>query len=418
MSSAIQEPLADAEIRRQVEIIKDRAETLVSVEELAAKIQRSIRGKKPLKVKLGVDPSAPDLHLGHLVVMKKLREFQSLGHEIYFVIGDFTAMIGDPSGRSQTRKQLDREQVEANARTYHEQATIILDPEKTHIVFNSSWLAPLNFRDIIGLTAKFTVARMLERDDFQKRYQAGYPIGIHEFLYPLAQAYDSIALGADVELGGTDQTFNLLVGRTLQKEFGQESQIVLTLPILVGLDGHDKMSKSLGNYIAVKDPPNEMYGKVMSIPDSLMADYYRLVLTDSELQVKQMKEDLASGKLHPMDAKMTLARRIVAELHGETAARNAQEEFLRVFRHSEIPDDVPEVELQDVKAGDTIPVARLMCLCGLAPSSSEARRLIASGAVKIDRVKVEGETSACTLSDGMLVQVGKRRIAKVRVLTK
>lgn len=418
MSSAIQEPLADAEIRRQVEIIKDRAETLVSVEELAAKIQRSIREKKPLKVKLGVDPSAPDLHLGHLVVMKKLREFQSLGHEIYFVIGDFTAMIGDPSGRSQTRKQLDREQVEANARTYHEQATIILDPEKTHIVFNSSWLAPLNFRDIIGLTAKFTVARMLERDDFQKRYQAGYPIGIHEFLYPLAQAYDSIALGADVELGGTDQTFNLLVGRTLQKEFGQESQIVLTLPILVGLDGHDKMSKSLGNYIAVKDPPNEMYGKVMSIPDSLMADYYRLVLTDSELQVKQMKEDLASGKLHPMDAKMTLARRIVAELHGETAARNAQEEFLRVFRHSEIPDDVPEVELQDVKAGDTIPVARLMCLCGLAPSSSEARRLIASGAVKIDRVKVEGETSACTLSDGMLVQVGKRRIAKVRVLTK
>ena len=260
--------MENLEARRQVEILADRAETLVTKEDLYEKIKRSLETKTPMKVKLGVDPSAPDLHLGHVVVMKKLREFQELGHEIYFIIGDFTAMIGDPSGRSTTRKQLSIEEVRANAETYRQQATLILDPEKTHTVFNSSWLTPMNFVDVIRLGSKFTVARMLERDDFQKRYQKGYPIGVHEFMYPLAQAYDSVAIEADVELGGTDQTFNLLVGRSIQPEFGQKPQVCLTLPILVGLDGVQKMSKSLGNYVAVKDEPKDMFGKLMSIPDA------------------------------------------------------------------------------------------------------------------------------------------------------
>ncbi len=360
-----------------------------------------------------MDPSAPDLHLGHVVVMKKLREFQDLGHEIYFIIGDFTAMIGDPSGKSQTRPQLSREEVQVNAETYREQATVILDSEKTHTVFNSSWLSPMSFVDVVRLGSRFTVARMLERDDFKNRYSKGLPISVHEFLYPLAQAYDSVAIEADVEMGGTDQTFNLLVGRTIQKEYGQESQVALTMPILVGLDGVDKMSKSLGNYIGVKEPPNDMFGKVMSIPDSVMGSYFRLVLLDTAESVKKMTQDIQEGRLHPMDVKMDLGSRLVKEFHGQTAAEEAKTEFLRVFRERELPTEIDEVRLADVKPGDTVGLASLVAKAGLASSSSEARRLIKSGAVRVDGVKVALESASCTVKSGMLLQVGKRRVCRV-----
>lgn len=403
------------EIQRQVAIIQDRALSLVTPEELEKKLRRSILEGRPLKVKLGADPSAPDLHLGHVVMMRKLKEFQDLGHEIYFVIGDFTGMIGDPSGRSKTRRQLSREEVEANARTYHEQATTILDPEKTHVVFNSQWLSPLSFRDVIGLASKFTVARMLERDDFLKRYREGSPIGIHEFLYPLAQAYDSVAISADVELGGSDQTFNLLVGRDIQEAFGQDPQITLTMPLLVGTDGQEKMSKSLGNYIAIKDEPNDMFGKIMSIPDRLMPDYYRLVLVESQKSVEELMRSIESGKVHPMDAKLTLARRIVEEFHGKTAAESAEKEFLRVFRESEVPENIDEVHLPELSPGASVGLARLLALIGLAPSSSEARRLIKGGAVKVDGVKIYDESYVCTAKDGMLLQVGKRKACRLKI---
>ncbi|HAF66761.1 MAG: tyrosine--tRNA ligase [Bacillota bacterium] len=405
----------EAEVNHQVELLSQRAAMLVTEEELRAKIRRSLEKQQPLKVKLGVDPSAPDIHLGHIVVMRKLREFQELGHEIYFVIGDFTGMIGDPSGRSKTRRQLSREEVEANARTYHEQATLILDPDKTHVVFNSSWLSPLTFADLVTLASKFTVARMLERDDFHKRYTAGQAIGIHEFLYPLAQAYDSIAIGADVELGGTDQTFNLLVGRDLQPHYGQEPQIALTMPLLVGTDGKEKMSKSLGNYIGVTDNPNDMYGKVMSIPDEVMGDYFELILAEPKQSVKTMMRDIETGKRHPMDVKMELARRIVAEFHGLSAANTAQDNFLRVFREDALPDDIETVELENVRAGEEVGLARLIATCGLAPSSSEARRLIQSGAVRVNRERLTDPFGSVRVTDGMLIQVGKRRICRVSV---
>lgn len=405
----------EAEVNHQVELLSQRAAMLVTEEELRAKIRRSLEKQQPLKVKLGVDPSAPDIHLGHIVVMRKLREFQELGHEIYFVIGDFTGMIGDPSGRSKTRRQLSREEVEANARTYHEQATLILDPDKTHVVFNSSWLSPLTFADLVTLASKFTVARMLERDDFHKRYTAGQAIGIHEFLYPLAQAYDSIAIGADVELGGTDQTFNLLVGRDLQPHYGQEPQIALTMPLLVGTDGKEKMSKSLGNYIGVTDNPNDMYGKVMSIPDEVMGDYFELILAEPKQSVKTMMRDIETGKRHPMDVKMELARRIVAEFHGLSAANTAQDNFLRVFREDALPDDIETVELENVRAGEEVGLARLIATCGLAPSSSEARRLIQSGTVRVNRERLTDPFGSVRVTDGMLIQVGKRRICRVSV---
>lgn len=402
------------EAKRQVEVLRDRAETLVTEEELQGRIERALASKKPLRVKLGVDPSAPDLHLGHVVVMKKLREFQELGHEIYFVIGDFTATIGDPSGKSQTRPQLSREEVEANAETYREQATKILDPDKTHTVYNSSWLGAMTFRDVVHLGSRFTVARMLERDDFRNRYESGQPIGVHEFLYPLAQAYDSVAIDADIEMGGTDQTFNLLVGRVVQKEYGQESQIILTMPLLVGLDGVSKMSKSLGNYIAVEDGAKDMYGKVMSIPDSLMPTYYRLVLVDTEESVKALEAALKSGKTHPMDAKMELARRIVSEFHSAGAAREAETDFLRVFREREVPLEVEEAHLPGLAEGESVGLARLVAMAGLAASSSEARRLIVSGAVKVDGIKVDQESAAWDVKDGTLLQVGKRRFCRIR----
>ncbi|HHY16457.1 MAG TPA: tyrosine--tRNA ligase [Firmicutes bacterium] len=392
-----------------------RAAMLVTETELKAKLRRSLTIKRPLKVKLGVDPSAPDIHLGHMVVMRKLREFQELGHEVYFVIGDFTGMIGDPSGKSKTRRQLSRDEIEANAKTYHEQATLILDPEKTHVVFNSSWLSPLTFSELIALSSKFTVARMIERDDFSKRYTEGLPIGIHEFLYPLAQAYDSVAIGADVELGGTDQTFNLLVGRDIQPQYGQDPQIALTTPLLVGTDGKDKMSKSLGNYIGVTDEPNDMYGKAMSIPDGVMGDYYELVLGEPASFTEKLIQSIESGKRHPMDAKMELARRIVTEFYGLQAAKSAEESFLRVFRQDSLPEDIEVVTLAGVAPGDTLGLARLLSMSGLAPSSSEARRLIKSGAVRVNEEKADDESTLIEIKNGLLLQVGKRRICRIRV---
>ncbi len=415
MSEALALGSADEqEARRQVEVLRERAETLVTEDDLLQKVRKSIARKKPLKVKLGVDPSAPDLHLGHVVVMKKLREFQEQGHEIYFIIGDFTAAIGDPSGKSQTRPQLSLEEVKANAETYRTQATMILDPAKTHMVYNGSWLDPMGFADVVRLGSRFTVARMLERDDFHKRYQAGLPISVHEFLYPLAQAYDSVAIEADVELGGTDQTFNLLVGRSIQKEYGQESQVALTLPLLVGLDGHAKMSKSLGNYIALKDPPKEMYGKVMSIPDSIMSTYYRLVVVKGEDWVRQFSGDLAAGRIHPMDAKMALAREIVTEFHDRSAAQEAEKEFIQVFREKDLPGEVEEITVAGLRPNDSVGLARLIAGAGLASSSGEARRLIRSGAVKVDGVKITDESASCNVVDGMLVQVGRRRFGRLK----
>lgn len=401
------------ETRRQMDLLCRGALEVVTKEELSAKIHRSIAAGKPLKVKLGVDPSAPDLHLGHVVVMRKLREFQECGHEIYFVIGDFTGMIGDPSGRSETRPQLSREQVEANAETYRKQATLILDPEKTHTVFNSQWLSRLDFYQVIHLASKFTVARMLERDDFQKRYSQGYPIAIHEFLYSLAQAYDSVALGADVELGGSDQTFNLLVGRHIQKEYGQEPQVNMTMPLLVGLDGRNKMSKSLGNYVGVTDSPAEMFGKIMSLPDSLMKDYFVLVLGDDAEAVDEIMRDIAAGKSHPMDVKLTLARRIVAMFYGSSQASWAEREFLRIFREKELPSEISTVTPAELKPGENVGVARLLVLLGLAPSSSEGRRLIAQGGVRIDGKTVTSESDFVSVRNGMLVQVGRRRACRV-----
>ncbi len=403
-------------INRQVEIMSQRSAMLVTEVELKAKLKQSFTKKRPLKVKLGVDPSAPDIHLGHMVVMRKLREFQELGHEVYFVVGDFTGMIGDPSGKSKTRRQLSKEEVEANARTYTEQATLILDPEKTHVVFNSSWLSPLTFRDLIGLSSKFTVARMIERDDFTKRYTEGQPIGIHEFLYPLAQAYDSVAIGADVELGGTDQTFNLLVGRDIQPQYGQEPQIALTMPLLVGTDGKDKMSKSLGNYIGVTDEPNDMYGKAMSIPDEVMGDYYELVLAETPGFAETLGQAIASGKRHPMDAKKELARRIVAEFYGLAAAKSAEENFSRVFSQDALPEDIEVVLLAGVTLGEPVGLAKLLSMCGLAPSSSEARRLIKSGGVKVNGNKIDDVSVLIKAESGILLQVGKRRICRIKVV--
>ena len=401
------------ETKQQMELLCRGAMEVVTKEELSAKICRSLEAKKPLKVKLGVDPSAPDLHLGHVVVMRKLREFQECGHEIYFVIGDFTGMIGDPSGRSETRPQLSREQVEANAETYRRQATLILDAEKTHMVFNSQWLSKLDFYQVIHLASKFTVARMLERDDFQKRYSQGYPIAIHEFLYSLAQAYDSVALGADVELGGSDQTFNLLVGRQIQKEYGQEPQVSMTMPLLVGLDGQNKMSKSLGNYVGVTDPPAEMFGKIMSLPDSLMKDYFTLVLGDDPASVDKTMRDIAAGKKHPMDTKLELARRIVASFYGLSQATWAEGEFLRVFREKQLPSEIGVITPAGLKEGDRVAVARLLVLLGLVPSSSEGRRLIAQGGVKIDGETVTSESGFIAVRDGMLVQIGKRKACRL-----
>ncbi|MGI9950993.1 tyrosine--tRNA ligase [Moorellaceae bacterium AZ2] len=400
----------EPEISRQLAILRRGAAEIVPEEELAHKIRRSLTSGRPLRVKLGLDPTAPDIHLGHTVVLHKLRQFQELGHQVIIIIGDFTGRIGDPTGKSETRRQLSEEEVLANAETYKEQIFKILDPAKTEIAFNSTWLKKLTFAEVIELAAKITVARILERDDFAKRYREGRPISVHEFFYPLMQGYDSVVLKADVELGGTDQKFNLLMGRHLQREYGQEPQVALMMPILVGLDGVQKMSKSLGNYIGINEPPAEMYGKVMSLPDELMLTYFELVTPLSLEEVAAVRRGLSRGTLHPRDAKMYLAREIVKFYHGGEAAYQAEAEFRKVFQEKDIPADMPEI----VVAEDCVWLPRLLVRAGLAPSTSEARRLIVQGAVKVGGTRVTDPEAEISIPAGMVLQVGKRKFARLR----
>jgi len=403
-------------IEQQVELIKRGTLEIIPEDELRAKLKKSQETGKPLKLKLGLDPTAPDIHIGHGVVLRKLRQFQDLGHEVTVIIGDFTAMIGDPSGRSATRPVLTQEEIAANAKTYADQYCLILDPARTSVRFNSEWLGPLSFADIIRISSKVTVARILERDDFESRLAEGRPIGLHETLYPIAQAYDSVALESDVELGGLDQKFNILMGRDLQREFGQEPQIAIFMPILPGLDGVQKMSKSLGNYVGVTEAPNEMFGKLMSIPDNIMIDYFTLA-TDVPLdEIREIEEGLKAGKLHPMDVKKRLAREIVTIYHSAEAAREAQAEFERVFSEREIPTDIPEIKVAeaDIKDGK-VWIVKLITTAGFAPTNSEARRLVQAGAVTIDGEKVSDPTAEIELRDGAILKVGKLKFGKIVV---
>lgn len=400
-----------AEVERQLAVIRRGVAEIVPEEELVAKLRRSIAQNRPLRVKLGLDPTAPDIHIGHTVVLQKLRQFQELGHEVTLVIGDFTGRIGDPTDKSETRKQLSEEEVKANAATYRRQLFKILDPERTRVVFNSSWLADLKFADVVRLAATCTVARMLEREDFQKRFRQNQSISLHEFFYPLMQGYDSVALRADVELGGTDQKFNLLMGRTLQREYGQEEQVAVMLPLLEGLDGEKKMSKSVGNYIGIDEPPREMYGKTMSIPDALMVKYFELV-TDLPLEeVEGIKRGLEDGTRHPRDVKMLLARTLVRMYHGPDAAREAEEHFRTVFQQRSLP---PDIEEKEVDPGP-VWIVKLLVQTGLAASNGEARRLIEQGGVRVDDAKVSDPGWELAPADGTVLQVGKRKFLRLRV---
>ena len=398
----------------QLGILCRKAVEVIAPEELLAKLRRASRTGKPLKVKLGLDPTAPDLHLGHTVVIHKLREFQELGHEVIFLIGDFTGMIGDPSGRSETRKVLTAAEVQRNAETYKRQIFKLLDPTRTRIDFNSRWMQPMSAQELIELAGRHTVARMLERDDFAGRYAAGRAIGIHEFLYPLIQGYDSVALEADVELGGTDQKFNLLVGRDLQRTFGQEPQVILTMPILEGLDGAQKMSKSLGNYVGIDEPPGEMFGKLMSLPDSLLLRYYELTTPLPAAEVEEIRRGLTGGSLHPREAKVRLAKILVGLYHSPREAEDAAAEFDRVFRDREPPSDVPAYEPPQelIEDGQAWLVA-LLTAAGACPSRSEARRLILQGGVTVDGMPVREEGYRLPLDREHLLQVGKRRFLRV-----
>ena len=396
-----------SELVRQLDLILRGAVEVIHQAELESKLTRALKEHRPLRVKAGFDPTAPDLHLGHTVLIHKLKHFQDLGHQVIFLIGDFTGMIGDPTGVSETRKALTKEQVQENAKTYQRQIFKILDPEKTIIEFNSRWMGPMTADGLIQLAAHYRVARMMEREDFHKRYQEQKPISVHEFLYPLVQGYDSVALKSDVELGGTDQKFNLLVGRELQRDYGQEPQVVITMPLLEGTDGIKKMSKSLGNYIALEDKPGELFGKVMSISDALMFRYYELLTT----------EDLAKVKvLHPMEAKQALAQLLVARYHGEEAGRQAWAEFEQKFQKQEFPSE-PDVRLKltaaDLKDGKGISLADLVAKTGLVPSKSEARRLIIQGGLEIDGHKQTDANGILTLVAGQVyrLKIGRRKFA-------
>lgn len=395
------------EPERQLEIIKRGAVDIIEEDELLERLRESCRTNKPLRVKAGFDPTAPDLHLGHTVLIQKLKNFQDLGHRVVLVIGDFTGMIGDPSGKSETRKALTEEEVRANARTYTDQVFKILHREKTEIVFNSEWMKRLTAGDLIDLASRYTVARMLERDDFQKRYRSGRPIAIHEFLYPLIQGYDSVVLRADVELGGTDQLFNLLVGRDLQREFGQPPQVVVTMPLLVGTDGVQKMSKSFGNYIGITEPPEEIFGKVMSISDELMITYYELLTDVSQERIN----DIRSGRIHPMTAKEALAFELTRRFHGEESALRAKERFRSVFSRREIPEEIEEVRIE--REGERMWLPKVMLRAGLVRSSSEAVRLIRQGGVRIDGRKVMDTGFEVETSGSFLLSVGRRTFRKV-----
>jgi tyrosyl-tRNA synthetase len=395
-------------ILAQLDVFRRGADELLVEAELAAKLARGV----PLRIKLGLDPTAPDIHLGHTVVLNKLRQAQDLGHQVIFLIGDFTSMIGDPSGRNATRPPLTREQIEANAQTYHAQASKVLDPERTEIRYNSEWCEPLGAAGMIRLASRYTVARMLERDDFARRFRGNQPIAVHEFLYPLMQGYDSVALKADLELGGTDQKFNLLVGRELQKDFGQEPQCILTMPLLEGLDGVEKMSKSKGNYVGINEPAAEMFGKVMSISDELMWRWYPLVSFRPPADVEALKRATAEGR-NPRDAKVALAQEIVARFHSPQDAERALAEFEARFRGGALPDDMPEIAI--ATAGEGIAVANLAKQAGVVDSTSEALRMIAQRGLRLDGEVVEDRSLRIAAGTCVVVQAGKRRFARVRV---
>ena len=405
-----------SDVKKQLEIIKRGTAEITPETELVAKLENSLKKNQPLKIKLGLDPSAPDIHMGHTVVLQKMRQFQELGHQIIIIIGDFTGRIGDPTGKSEARKPLTEEEISKNAQTYKEQIFKILDEEKTQVVFNSHWLAPLNFAQIVDLAAKTTVARMLERDDFSKRYSTNQPISIHEFFYPLMQGYDSVHLNADIELGGTDQKFNLLMGRTLQKEYNQEPQIAITMPILEGLDGVQKMSKSLGNYIGIDEAPEEIYGKAMSIADELMLRYFELVTDITLDELNQLKLQLEKGELHPRDTKMKLAKTLVSMYHGQDAAEKAEEHFKTVFQKRDLPDEIPEfVITSDMLEEGKVWLPKLMVDSDLSSSTSEARRLIKQGAVKINDEKIEDVDYRLQPEDNMVIKAGKRKFLKIKI---
>ena len=404
-SKAVQLPLSD-KVQEALAVAKRGVEELLIESEFAQKLARSEQTGKPLRIKLGLDPTAPDLHLGHTVVLNKMRQLQDLGHQVIFLIGDFTSMIGDPSGRNITRPPLTKEQIEENAKTYFSQASLVLDPERTEIRYNSEWCDPLGARGMIELSAKYTVARILEREDFTKRFKANTPISLHEFLYPLMQGYDSVALKSDLELGGTDQKFNLLVGRELQKSYGQEQQCILTMPLLEGLDGVEKMSKSKGNYIGITEPANTMFAKLMSISDVMMWRYYELLSFRSLAEIAQFKKDIEGGR-NPRDVKVLLAQEIVARFHSVQAGEDALTDFVNRSKGG-IPDDIPEVALTGAPLG----IGQLLKQANLCASTSEALRMVEQGGVRIDGtvisdkgLKVEAGT--------LVVQVGKRKFARV-----
>ncbi|MGA1862416.1 tyrosine--tRNA ligase [Deferribacter thermophilus] len=394
-------------VDEQLKLIKRGTEEIIVEEELRKKLERSLKEGKPLRVKAGFDPTAPDLHLGHTVLIQKLKHFQDLGHHVIFLIGDFTGMIGDPTGKSETRKALTREEVLKNAETYKEQVFKILDPDKTEVAFNSSWMDQMTSYDMIKLASKYTVARMLERDDFAKRYSSNKPISIHEFLYPLVQGYDSVALRADVELGGTDQKFNLLVGRELQRDYGQEPQIAITMPILEGLDGVQKMSKSLGNYVGITEDPFTMFSKIMSISDELMFRYYLLLSDKTEEEINNMKQDIEKGVLHPMEAKKMLAAEIVTRFHGSIEAKEAREKFEKLFSKKEIPDDLQEYQVEK-----GLKLIEIIKRINFVSSNSEIRRLASQGGIYVNNERVE-DVYRVMEEDEFVLKVGKKKFAKI-----
>lgn len=396
-------------LNEQIDLIKRGAHEIIPEEELVRKIEKSLKEEKPLVVKLGCDPSRPDLHLGHSVVLRKLTQFQQLGHQAILIIGDFTGMIGDPSGRNVTRPSLSLEETRKNGESYLDQASKILDREKTKIVYNSEWLGKMSFEDVIRLSSKYTVARMIERDDFTKRFKAGEPISLHEFLYPLAQAMDSVAIKSDVELGGTDQKFNLLVGRDIQREFGIEPQVILTMPLIVGTDGVEKMSKSYNNYIGISDSPQEIFGKTLSIPDSLIYNYFELATNISNEELLEIQRQLKNAEINPRDIKRKLAKTLVSMYHSQQAAVEAENEFDKIFIKKEIPDEIPEIKIDEKEIG----ILDLLIKVDFAPSKGEARRLVVQGGVSIDGEKIDDITATIKLNKETILKVGKRKFIKI-----
>lgn len=401
-----------AEVKRQMAIYTQGVQEIIPLEELEAKVAKSVRENKPLKIKLGLDPSAPDVHLGHTVVLNKMRQFQENGHIIQVIIGDFTGKIGDPTGKSVARKQLSDEEVKHNAKTYFEQFAKIIDMSKVELHYNSKWLSKLNFEDVIQLAGKITVARLLERDDFEERIAFGKPISLHEFFYPLMQGYDSVLLECDIELGGTDQHFNILMGRHFQEKFGKEKQVAMLMPLLEGLDGVEKMSKSKKNYIGIDESPKEMYGKAMSIPDELMVKYFELVTDIPPEQVQVMKVEINNGDLHPRDAKMLLAKTMVRMYHGIEQAELAEQNFISVFQKGLMPNDIPTVKWE----GETkISLIELLLAIKMLNSKSEARRMIENNGIKVNGEKIQDIHFHLTISDGLIIQVGKRKFIQIQL---